>query len=216
MLLIYYRNAIANVIKCNPINWIRSEYKKNNQTIQIYTHLFLITSMHLGIPHINNMKDKDDNEIKNRKKFSENFKSILAVKEITPYKFGKLFFPEKKKSTIGYYYLNNPNITIYNLCKVAIILKVDITIFFQDYLKDIIELEKVNVDNYYSLVLKNIANNIKSLRKEQDELLLDLEVLSNIDSSNLSKIENAKSNLSIGLLTRVANTLNTNIQELLK
>ncbi|MCL8008306.1 helix-turn-helix domain-containing protein [Gelidibacter japonicus] len=162
------------------------------------------------------MKDKDDNEIKNRKKFSENFKSILAVKEITPYKFGKLFFPEKKKSTIGYYYLNNPNITIYNLCKVAIILKVDITIFFQDYLKDIIELEKVNVDNYYSLVLKNIANNIKSLRKEQDELLLDLEVLSNIDSSNLSKIENAKSNLSIGLLTRVANTLNTNIQELLK
>ena len=64
--------------------------------------------------------------------------------------------------------------------------------------------------------MKNIANNIKSLRKEQDELLLDLEVLSNIDSSNLSKIENAKSNLSIGLLTRVANTLNTNIQELLK
>lgn len=50
MLLIFYRNAIANVIKCTPINWIQSEYKKNNLTIQIYTHLFLSASMHLGIP----------------------------------------------------------------------------------------------------------------------------------------------------------------------
>lgn len=162
------------------------------------------------------MKSKDNNEIINRKKFSRNFQNILAVKGITPYQFGKIFFPEKKKSTIGYYYLNNPNITVYNLCKVAIILKVDITIFFQDNLKDVIELEKVNIDNYYSLVLRNIANNIKSVRKEKDELLLDLEVLSNIDSSNLSKIENAKSNLSISILTRVADTLNTTIQELLK
>lgn len=163
-----------------------------------------------------NMKDKDNNEIKNKKKFSENFKSILAIKGITPYKFGKLFFPEKKKSTIGYYYLNNPNITIYNLCKVAIILKVDITIFFQDNINHISELEVTNVNDYYEIVLRNIANNIKSVRKGKDEKLLDLEVLSNIDSSNLSKIENAKSNLSIGLLTRVANTLSTSIQELLK
>lgn len=162
------------------------------------------------------MKDKDNNEIKNKKKFSENFKSILAIKGITPYKFGKLFFPEKKKSTIGYYYLNNPNITIYNLCKVAIILKVDITIFFQDNINHISELEVTNVNDYYEIVLRNIANNIKSVRKGKDEKLLDLEVLSNIDSSNLSKIENAKSNLSIGLLTRVANTLSTSIQELLK
>ncbi|MEO5966779.1 MAG: helix-turn-helix transcriptional regulator [Ferruginibacter sp.] len=161
------------------------------------------------------MKNKDNNEFRNRKKFSKNFQNILAAKEITPYGFGKIFFPEKNKSTIGYYYLNNPNITIYNLCKVAIILKVDITVFFQDNLIDIIELEKVDLNIYYSLVLKNIANNIKLVRKENDELLLDLEVLSNIDSSNLSKIENAKSNLSIAILTRVADTLNTNIQGLL-
>ncbi|MBO3099924.1 hypothetical protein [Gelidibacter pelagius] len=162
------------------------------------------------------MINKDNNEIRNRKKFSKNFQNILAVKGITPYEFGKIFFPEKKKSTIGYYYLNNPNITIYNLCKVAIILNVDITIFFQDNLNDIIKLENVDVNSYYSLVLKNIATNIKLVRKEKDELLLDLEVLSNIDSSNLSKIENAKSNLSIAILTRVADTLSTNIQGLLE
>jgi len=66
------------------------------------------------------------------------------------------------------------------------------------------------------LVLRNIASNIKEIRKGKDELILDLEVLSNIDSSNLSKVENAKSNLSISILTRIAETLGVDIRDLLR
>ena len=153
---------------------------------------------------------------KNKKKFSENFRKILSIREISANYFGKAFSPEKSKSTIGYYYLKNPNITIYNLCKVALILKADITVFFQDDLDNIIKPKEDNLEEYYLLVLKSIANNIKEIRKEKNELLLDLEVLSNIDSSNLSKVENAKSNLSISILTRIAGTLGTDIQELLR
>lgn len=161
------------------------------------------------------MKSNKNSEIDNRKRFSENFKKILSIREISPYNFGKVFSPEKGKSTIGYYYLKNPNITIFNLCKVSIILNADVTLFFQDKLDNIIKPKEDDLEKYYLLVLKNIASNIKEIRKGKDELLLDLEVLSNIDSSNLSKVENAKSNLSISILTRIADTLGTDIQELL-
>ena len=162
------------------------------------------------------MKSIENKEIDNRKKFSDNFKKILSIRKISAYNFGKIFSPEKSKSTVGYYYLKNPNITIHNLCKVSVILNADVTVFFQDDLNKITKPKNDNFEKYYLLVLRNIASNIKEIRKGKDELILDLEVLSNIDSSNLSKVENAKSNLSISILTRIADTLGVDIQDLLR
>lgn len=98
----------------------------------------------------------------------------------------------------------------------SVILNADVNVFFQNDLTKITKPKEDDFEKYYLLVLKNIASNIKEIRKEKDELLLDLEVLSNIDSSNLSKVENAKSNLSISILTRIADTLGVDIQDLLR
>lgn len=90
-------------------------------------------------------------EIINRKRFSENFKKILSIREISAYNFGKIFSPEKSKSTVGYYYLKNPNITIHNLCKVSVILNADVTVFFQD------DLNKITKPKEERLILTNFS-----------------------------------------------------------
>src|SRR5690554_3663313 len=158
---------------------------------------------------------KSNNHNINSLKFSLNFKKILSIKNISVLEFGKMFFPNKNKSTIGYYYYKNPNITIYNLCKVAFLLQVDISVFFQDNLNYVKETNEKDLEDYYSRVLKNIGENIKYIRKNKADILLDIEIVTDIDSSNISKIENAKSNLSINTLTRIADTLETDVFYLL-
>lgn len=156
----------------------------------------------------------------NRKKeeiqaqFSLRLKELLEIKKISPLQFGKMLAPHKEKSTLGYYFLNAPNTTIYKICKVCVLLGVEMRCFFSSD-KDWYEIEIQDVDEYYQSILKRIGREIKEKRKERKDLILDMEVLTHIDSSNLSKLENAKANFSIQILSRIAFMLEVDVGELI-
>ena len=63
--------------------------------------------------------------------------------------------------------------------------------------------------------LKNIGNNIRTIRKQQHLTQIDLAVIVGIDRAYLSEIENGRTNITINLLYAVADALNTPIAQLL-
>ncbi len=63
--------------------------------------------------------------------------------------------------------------------------------------------------------LKCIGMKIRALRKERNLTQMDFSALSNIDYSNIARLEGGKTNLTIGTLVRVANALNVPLRELI-
>lgn len=63
--------------------------------------------------------------------------------------------------------------------------------------------------------LKNIGNNIRTIRKQQHLTQIDLAVIVGIDRAYLSEIENGRTNITINLLYAIADALNTPIVQLL-
>lgn len=64
--------------------------------------------------------------------------------------------------------------------------------------------------------LKTIGLRIKKLRKSKDISQLDLEVKSGVERSDISKIENAKKNIELITIVKLATALGVETYELLK
>ncbi len=63
--------------------------------------------------------------------------------------------------------------------------------------------------------LKNIGNNIRTLRKQQHLSQIDLAVMVGIDRAYLSEIENGRTNTTINLLYAIADALNISLTQIL-
>lgn len=63
--------------------------------------------------------------------------------------------------------------------------------------------------------LKNIGNNIRSFRKQQNLSQIDLAVMVGIDQAYLSEIENGRTNTSINLLYAIADALNIDLSQII-
>lgn len=64
-------------------------------------------------------------------------------------------------------------------------------------------------------ILKTIASNIKKYRKEKGISQENLANIASIDRTYMTDIENAKRNLSIKVLEKIANALEIDIKQLL-
>lgn len=65
-------------------------------------------------------------------------------------------------------------------------------------------------------VLNNIAKNVQTTRKSLNMTQEDLSFKAEIDRTYIGYIENAKHNITIGMLVKIANALNTDILDLIK
>lgn len=63
--------------------------------------------------------------------------------------------------------------------------------------------------------LKNIGNNIRTVRKQQHLSQIDLAVMVGIDRAYLSEIENGRTNTTINLLYAIADALNISLTQIL-
>ncbi len=63
--------------------------------------------------------------------------------------------------------------------------------------------------------LKNIGNNIRTIRKQQHLSQIDLAVMVGIDRAYLSEIENGRTNPTINLLYAIADALELSLEQLL-
>lgn len=71
-------------------------------------------------------------------------------------------------------------------------------------------------NNDYEQVLKNIAQNVRRLRKERGWSQEDLANAADIDRTYIGYIENCKNNVSIKVLCRIAEAIEMDADALLK
>ena len=72
------------------------------------------------------------------------------------------------------------------------------------------------LNNDYKTVLRNVALNVRRLRKAQNKSQDTLAHEADIDRTYIGYIENQKHNVSLGKLCAVAKVLHVDVEELLK